>query len=83
MIFRKCKVGAMREPNILIQLIPFAIVTLLVAGFALILCPRKGRSRVYAALCLIPFVQYFVFFWLISLTDKSVLDRLAALEGRT
>jgi ACR3 family arsenite efflux pump ArsB len=72
----------MHEPNILIQLIPYAVMTLLVAIFALILCPRKGKNRGYAALCLIPVVQYFVFFWLISLTDKSVLDRLAVLEGR-
>jgi hypothetical protein len=31
---------------------------------------------------LVPFLTPFILFYLVSLTDKSVMDRLAALEGK-
>jgi drug/metabolite transporter superfamily protein YnfA len=63
-----------------VRFIPFLLVTLTFGCFAYFLCLRKGKNRGYALLCLIPLVQFFVFFWLISLADKSVLERLASLE---
>ena len=69
--------------EIIIQLIPFLIVSLVFVWFAYGLCRRKGRDAVYAWLCLVPFVQFFVLLWLASLPDQAVLERLYALEKRS
>ncbi len=63
--------------------LPFLIVCVAFFIFALTICPRKGKSFGYAFLCFIPIIGPFFFFYLVSLTDKKVLDRLAALEGVT
>jgi hypothetical protein len=72
----------MQEPSLIFSLLPFLMVTLIFALFAIPLSRRKGKGIGYA-LCLVPFLTAFILFYLVSLTDKSVLDRLAALEGKT
>jgi len=74
------------EPSLahaLISMVPFLLVTLISFFFAIPISRRKGRGVGFAAWCLIPFLTPFILFHLVSLTDKSVLDRLAALEGKT
>ncbi|MCA1437831.1 hypothetical protein I6F33_33435 [Bradyrhizobium sp. BRP20] len=76
----------MGEPSLahaLISMVPLLLTTLIFFFFAIPISRRKGKGVGFAALCLIPFLTPFLLFHLISLTDKSVLDRLAALEGRT
>jgi predicted membrane-bound dolichyl-phosphate-mannose-protein mannosyltransferase len=67
----------------LLSLVPFLLVTLIMFFFAIPISRRKGKGIGFAAWCLIPFVTPFILFYLVSLTDKSVLDRLAALDGKT
>ena len=74
----------MEEPSLLhavIALVPFLLTTVVFFFFAIPTSRRKGRGIGFAAWCLIPFLTPFILFYLVSLTDKSVLDRLAALEG--
>ncbi|WP_441233158.1 hypothetical protein [Bradyrhizobium sp. 930_D9_N1_4] len=76
----------MEEPSLahaLISMVPLLLTTLIFFFFAIPISRRKGKGVGFAALCLIPFLTPFILFHLISLTDKSVLDRLAALEGKT
>jgi predicted membrane-bound dolichyl-phosphate-mannose-protein mannosyltransferase len=76
----------MQEPSLLhalFSLMPFLLFTLISFFFAIPISRRKGKGVGFAAWCLVPFVTLFILFYLVSLTDKSVLDRLAALESRT
>jgi len=73
----------MEEPSLLLALLPFLLTTLILFFFAIPISRRKGKGIGFAAFCLIPFLTPFILFYLVSLTDKSVLDRLAALEGKT
>jgi hypothetical protein len=72
----------MHEPSMLISLLPLLLVTLIIFLFAIPISRRKGKGIGSAAFCLVPFLSPFVLFYLVSLTDKSVLDRLTALEGK-
>jgi hypothetical protein len=72
----------MKEPSLLLSLLPFLLVQLILFFFAIPISRRKGRGIGFAAWCLIPFFGPFFLLYLVSLTDKSVSDRLAALEGR-
>lgn len=67
----------------LISMVPFLVTTVIFFFFAIPISRRKGKGVGFAAWCLIPFITPFIVFHLVSLTDKSVLDRLAALEGKT
>jgi len=71
------------DPSLVLSLLPFLLATLICFFFAIPISRRKGRGIGFAAWCLIPFVTPFILFYLVSLTDKSVLDRIAALEGKT
>ncbi|HLZ04936.1 MAG TPA: hypothetical protein VKR55_22645 [Bradyrhizobium sp.] len=73
----------MEEPSLLLSLLPFLLSILSCFFFAIPISRRKGKGIGFAAWCLIPFLTPFILFCLVSLTDKSVLDRLAALEGKT
>jgi predicted membrane-bound dolichyl-phosphate-mannose-protein mannosyltransferase len=73
----------MEEPSLLLSLLPFLVVTLIFFFFAIPISRRKGRGVGFAAWCLIPFLTPFIVFYLASLPDKSVLDRLSALEGKS
>ena len=76
----------MEEPSLshaLISLVPFLLTTLIFFFFAIPISRRKGKGIGFVAWGLIPFVTPFILFYLVSLTDKSVLDRLADLESKT
>lgn len=73
----------MEEPSLLLSLLPFLLTTFIFFLFAIPISRRKGKGTALAFWCLIPFVTPFILFYLVSLTDKSVLDRLAALENKT
>jgi hypothetical protein len=73
----------MHEPSPLISLLPFLLITLICFLFAIPISRRKGKGIGFAAFCLVPLLSPFILFYLVSLTDKSVLDRLAVLEGKT
>jgi hypothetical protein len=72
---------SVQEPNIFLSLLPLLMVTVVLFLFAIPIGRRKGRSFGFTLLVLIPFVGPFVLIYLVSLTDRQVLDRLAALEG--
>jgi hypothetical protein len=73
---------AVREPNIFLSLLPLLITTVVLFLFAIPIGRRKGMSFGFILLSLIPLVGPFVLLYILSLTDKSVLDRLALLEGK-
>ena len=73
--------GATSE--VLISLIPLAVATLIFFVFSIPLSRRKGKSFIFPMLCLIPVLTIFILLYLVSLTDKQVLDRLNALESKT
>ncbi|WP_415907844.1 hypothetical protein [Oleiharenicola sp. Vm1] len=67
----------------LVSLLPMLLVFLVVAIAIFVMAPRKGRSRAWAILGLLPLVNVLVLIWLASLTDKAVLDALAELRRRS
>jgi hypothetical protein len=69
--------------DVVLQLIPWLLISGIFIWIAARFCKRKGKDLVYAWICIIPGVAFFVLLWLASLTDKQVLDRLAALETRS
>jgi hypothetical protein len=73
----------MEEPSLILSLLPFLLVTVICFLFAIPISRRKGKGIGFAAFCLVPFLSPFILLYLVSLTDKSVSDRLAALEGKT
>ena len=73
----------MEEPSLILSLLPFLLATIIFFFFAVPISRRKGKGIGFAAWCLVPFLTPFILFHLVSLTDKSVLDRLAAVEGKT
>jgi hypothetical protein len=73
----------MEEPSLLPSLLPGFVATVIFFFFAIPISRRKGKGVGFAAWCLVPFIAPFIPFFLVSLTNKSVLDRLAALEGKT
>ena len=70
------------EPDIFLSLLPLLIMTVMIFLFAIPISRRKGKSFGYTLLILVPVVGWFVFWYVVSLTDKSVLDRLAALDAK-
>ena len=73
----------MQEPSPVLSLLPFLLFTFIAFLFAIPISRRKGKGIGFAAWSLCHFLTPFILFYLASLTDKSVLDRLAALEGKT
>jgi hypothetical protein len=72
----------MDEPSLFLSLLPYSLVTLVLFLVSIPISRRKGKGVGFAAWCLVPFLTPFILFYLVSLTDKSVLDRLAVLEGK-
>lgn len=66
----------------LLSLLPLFIAMGAVALVILIMAPRKGKSRAWALLGLMPLANMVVLIWIASLTDKAVLDALAELKRR-
>jgi hypothetical protein len=73
----------MDEPSLFLSLLPFPLIGMMFFFFAIPISRRKGKGVGFAAWCLIPFATPFILFYLVSLPDKSVLDRLAALESKS
>jgi hypothetical protein len=64
------------------SLVPLILISIIYAVCAVIIAGRKGESRIkWAILVVLPLVNIFALPFLVSKTDKSVLARLAALEG--
>jgi hypothetical protein len=76
----------MAQPStqeMLLSFVPYLLTTLVFFLFVAVpISRRKGRGIGFAAWSLVPFFTPFILFYLVSLTDKEVLDRLAALEGK-
>ena len=75
------------SPFPIIQIaLPFLIIQILLYfGLAYPIIRRKGRSLFGPTLLFlvpVPFLSFFVVLFYASLTDKHVLDRLAALESK-
>jgi hypothetical protein len=66
----------------LISLIPLFSALVLVAIMIFFMAPRKGRSRAWALLGMIPLANILILIWMASLTDKAVLNALAELKRR-
>ena len=69
------------EPSI-IGLLPLFLIGTLLAVFIFRIAKRKGKSPAFAIYGFIPLVNILVAIWLASLTDKAVLEELAALRGK-
>jgi len=69
-----------------IQFLPLALFTLFYVALAWWLAPKKGISPYYALIGLIPcfgtLAIFVIVFYLLTLTDKSVLDELSDLKRR-
>ena len=64
------------------SLLPFLFATFVFFLFSIPIARREGKSIGLCALALMPFIAPFVLFYLASLTDKQIVDRLAALKAR-
>jgi len=69
-------------PSLLVSLVPLLIYTLIFVSIVLWLAPRKGKSRLFALIVLIPLIGPFVMIYLLALPDKKVLDAIADLQNR-
>lgn len=68
--------------DVLINLLPVLIMTIIFFLFAIPMARRKEKSIGFCALILIPLIGPFIIFYIASLTDKENADRLAALEQK-
>ena len=70
-------------PNPVVQLIPLLMVSIIYGGIAFAIGRRKVENVAgWLVLCLIPIVNMFALLFLISKTDKSVLNELGELKAR-
>jgi hypothetical protein len=69
-------------PPLGVSLFPALLLGIVLAIAALWLARRKGRSQWLALLAFIPGLGFLVFLYLLSLTDKRVLDDIEALKKR-
>lgn len=63
-----------------VQIFPLLLIGIVFAAAVLWLAPRKGRSSWLALLTLIPCGGFLVVLYLLSLTDKRVLDDIDTLK---
>ena len=67
----------MQNANPGIKIIPIILMTITFVVLSYHVAKRKGKSPgLFFLLSFIPFINLFLFIYLISLTDKSVLDKL-------
>ena len=66
----------------LVSLVPLLLAMGSIALIILFIAPRKGKSRAWALLGMIPLANMFILIWLASLTDRAVLDAIADLRNR-
>lgn len=66
----------------LMGLLPFLIITITMSIFVWFIARRKGvNAPLYCVLTVIPLVGIYTVVFLLSKTDKDVLERLEKLEG--
>ena len=61
--------------------LPILLIAAITAGLFYRIVKRKGRSPLWLISFLFPVIGFFVVIWIVSLTDKDLLDRLAKLEA--
>jgi hypothetical protein len=64
----------------LLSLLPLILAMGTVAIVIFFMAPRKGKSRAWTLLGLVPLANMLFLIWLASLTDKAVIDALAELK---
>lgn len=67
----------------LVSLVPLFSAMGLIAVIIFFMAPRKGKSRAWALLGMIPLANMVILIWLASLTDKTVVDAIAELKKRS
>lgn len=65
-----------------VSLMPLLFISLVFALAVLWIAPRKGKSRLLALLVFVPCVGPLTLLYLVSLTDKKVLDDIAELKRK-
>jgi hypothetical protein len=65
----------------LMAFLPLLIISIVYAALLWPILRRKGKSRLHIIWSIVPIFGMLLFIWVLSLTDKSVLDRLAELEA--
>ena len=70
----------LQSGSILMTLITFLIILAIILPIAIPITKRKGKSTIKTVILhmFIPIVGFLYLWWIVSLTDKSVLDRLEA-----
>ena len=67
----------MNEPNLFISFIPLILITIPFIFLNAAIASRKGKNTfLYAILSIIPFVGLYLAIYLLSLTDKSLQDKI-------
>ena len=66
----------------LLSLLPLLLAMGIVAIIIFFMASRKGKSRAWTFLGMIPLANMLILIWLASLTDKAVLDTLEELKRK-
>ena len=57
--------------------LPFLLMTIPFVILNIIICPRKGKNPVlFGLLSIIPLIGVYLAIYLVSITDKSVIDKI-------
>ena len=73
----------MQNPNSLFSLMPMIIMTIPLIILNYSTAGRKGKSQgLYMFLGFIPLINMFSFLYLVSITDKEVLDKIDLILNR-
>ena len=72
------------DASTITMLVTFFLIMLPIAIVNAVIAKRKGRSRaLYGWLSIIPLVGYFLLFYLISLPDKELMDKIDRILSNT
>lgn len=72
------------DASTITMLVTFFLIMLPIAIVNAVIAKRKGRSRaLYGWLSIIPLVGYFLLFYLISLPDKELMDKIDRILANT
>lgn len=70
------------QPPFWLSLLPLLFISVFLAAIVVWLAPKKGKSPLLALLVFIPCGGFLVIIYLLSFTDKKVLDDIADLKSR-
>ena len=69
------------EPSVLETLLPLIIVQIPFGIMTICMAKRKGKGAFWwKAIGFVPLIGYFAFLYLIGITDRSVYEKLTAIE---